>query len=126
MSQEPAFKKHVGFRHLIAAAGYSWDGWKRALKESAFRQELAALAGGFAVFLAIGASINDGLIFLILMLILFAIEAVNTAIEEIVDRVSPEVSDVGKNAKDLGSFAVACLIAANGIFFAYVVFNRLF
>ncbi|WP_424540689.1 diacylglycerol kinase [Sinorhizobium medicae] len=30
-------------------------------------------------------------------------EAVNTAIEEIIDRISPEVSDTGKHAKDLGS-----------------------
>jgi diacylglycerol kinase (ATP) len=32
---------------------------------------------------------------------------------------------VGRNAKDLGSFAVFCLIIANGAFAAYVVANRL-
>lgn len=126
MSKDPAFKKYVGFRHLIAAAGYSWGGWKRALKESAFRQELAALIAGIALFLGIGATIQELLTFLMLMLVLFAIEAINTAIEEIVDRVSPEVSDVGKNAKDLGSFAVACLLIANGLFVTYVVFEKLF
>ncbi|WP_234838132.1 diacylglycerol kinase, partial [Sinorhizobium medicae] len=38
----------------------------------------------------------------VLLLLLIAMEAVNTAIEEIID-ISPEVSDTGKHAKDLGS-----------------------
>ena len=46
----------------------------------------------------------------ILFLLMMAFEAINTAIEEIVDRVSPEISQMGKHAKDLGSFAVFCLI----------------
>ena len=43
------------------------------------------------------------------------------AVEELVDRVSPEVSRTGKHAKDLGSFAVFCTIAAAVIYIAYVV-----
>ncbi|WP_050574904.1 diacylglycerol kinase [Sinorhizobium medicae] len=39
----------------------------------------------------------------VLLLLLIAMEAVNTAFEEIIDRISPEVSDTGKHAKDLGS-----------------------
>ena len=37
-----------------------------------------------------------------------------------IDRVSPEISQMGKHAKDLGSFAVFCLILANGVYAAYV------
>ena len=55
------------------------------------------------------------------MLVLFCVEALNTAIEELVDRVSPEISVVGRHAKDLGSFAVFCLLCANGLFALYVV-----
>ena len=54
-----------------------------------------------------------------------ATEALNTAIEEIVDRVSPEISEMGKHSKDLGSFAVFCLITANAGYAAYVVISRL-
>ena len=43
-------------------------------------------------------------------------------IEELVDRVSPEVSRTGKHAKDLGSFAVFCTLAAAGLYIAYVMF----
>jgi diacylglycerol kinase (ATP) len=53
---------------------------------------------------------------------MFGVEALNTAIEELVDRVSPEVSRTGKHAKDLGSFAVFCTLAAAGLYIAYVVF----
>jgi diacylglycerol kinase (ATP) len=48
-------------------------------------------------------------------------EAVNTAIEEIIDRISPEVSDTGKHAKDLGSLAVFCLILANSLLLLYAL-----
>ena len=63
--------------------------------------------------------------FIVLMMLMFSVEALNTAIEELVDRISPEISTVGRNAKDLGSFAVFCLIIANGAFAAYVVISRL-
>jgi len=56
------------------------------------------------------------------MLLLFSVEAINTAVEELVDRISPEISTVGRNAKDLGSFSVFCLLVANGLFVAYTVF----
>ena len=126
MSKEPAFKKYTGFRHLIAASTYSWAGMLRALNESAFRQELGALVAGLALFAYVKASVQEYLVYLILMLVLLAVEAINTAIEEIVDRVSPEVSNVGKNAKDLGSFAVACLLLANAIFVGYVIYTKMF
>ncbi len=38
-----------------------------------------------------------------------------------VDRVSPEFSSFAKHAKDLGSFAVFCLLVANAAFCAAVV-----
>jgi len=62
----------------------------------------------------------------VLMLLLFSIEALNTAIEEIVDRVSPEFSSAARNAKDLGSFAVFCLLMANGGFVLYSLVSTLF
>jgi diacylglycerol kinase (ATP) len=54
---------------------------------------------------------------------MFGFEALNTAIEELVDRVSPELSQTGKHAKDLGSFAVFCMLVAAGLYIAWVVFT---
>ncbi len=121
MNDRPAYKKQTGIAHFWAAALYSWQGFNRLVGEAAFRQELAAFVVGLLVLIVAGAALAHMLTFLILMLVLFAFEAINTAIEELVDRVSPEISNVGKHAKDLGSFAVSCLIVSNGVFFLYVV-----
>ena len=43
---------------------------------------------------------------------LIAVEALNTALEELVDHLSPGWSEFAKHAKDLGSLAVACTIGA--------------
>ncbi len=118
---EPPFKKETGIRHFFAAASYSWAGFWRLVKESAFRQELGAFIGGLVILIWWGAAVERLLIFVVLMLVLFAVEALNTAVEELVDRVSPEYSSAGKHAKDLGSFAVACLIGANALYFLYAL-----
>ncbi|MFN3318220.1 MAG: diacylglycerol kinase [Allorhizobium sp.] len=119
-------KKKTGIAHLFAAAQYSAQGFKRLVQEAAFRHELLGFVGGLVVFALVGASLFEFLGFIVLMMLMFSVEALNTAIEELVDRISPEISTVGRNAKDLGSFAVFCLIIANGAFAAYVVISRLF
>lgn len=118
-------EKASGVRRIIAATRYSMQGLLRLWKEEAFRHEVYAFAVGIILFALVGASAMDYFIFLILMLILFSVEALNTAIEELVDRISPEISTVGRHAKDLGSFAVFCLLVASGLFALYVVVKAL-
>ncbi|MCJ7993186.1 diacylglycerol kinase [Rhizobium cremeum] len=120
-ASEPIEKK-TGVAHFFAAGRYSMQGFRRLVQESAFRHELLAFVAGLALFAIVGASFAEFLGFVVLMAILFSVEAINTAIEELVDRISPEISTVGRNAKDLGSFAVFCLLVANGLYAAYVVF----
>ena len=50
-----------------------------------------------------------------------AVEALNTALEELVDHISPGWSEFAKHAKDLGSFAVMCALVATGLYAAWVV-----
>jgi diacylglycerol kinase (ATP) len=121
-SAEPLKNKKTGFAHFLAAAQYSRQGFQRLISEAAFRQELAALAIGLVLFAVVGASAMQFVGLIVLMAILFAVEAINTAIEELVDRVSPEISTVGRNAKDLGSFAVGCLLVANAAYAFWVIF----
>lgn len=120
MSQAPIDKK-TGFSHLFAAASYSAAGARRLLGEAAFRHELIAFGLVMVVFALVGASFPHYVAMAILFLLMIAFEALNTAIEEIVDRVSPEISAMAKHAKDLGSFAVFCLILANAGYAGYVV-----
>ena len=117
MAENPKPHKKVhGIAHIFAAASYSWFGVKRLWGETAFRQEL--LAGGFVLvfFAMIGADTHFFIFAILLILLTLAVEAINTAIEEIVDLVSPEWSLAAKHAKALGSFAVFCMLCSNGIF----------
>lgn len=101
-----------GIAHFFAAAGYSRAGLQRLARESAFRQEVALILGLVVVLAVFGASLAEILGLLALGLILIAVEALNTALEVLVDHLSPGWSQFAKDAKDLGSLAVACTIGA--------------
>jgi diacylglycerol kinase (ATP) len=113
--------RKVGLAHLWAAAGYSLSGARRLWREAAFRQELAVLVGLMVLFLIFGASLGETVGLLILGLWVLAVEALNTALEEMVDHLSPGWSEFAKHAKDMGSFAVMCALVATGIYAAWVL-----
>jgi diacylglycerol kinase (ATP) len=115
-------RKLTGISHFFAAATYSLGGARRLLGEAAFRQELIGFAVAMVAFVISDATVFQYVAMMLLFLLMIAFEALNTAIEEIVDRVSPEISDMGRNAKDLGSLACLCLILANAGYAFYVVF----
>lgn len=110
-----------GIAHFFAAARYSIGGLKRLARESAFRQEVALVAGLLLLFLALGASLPEIMGMLAIGLLLIAVEALNTALEVLVDHLSPGWSEFAKDAKDLGSLAVACTIGALALYSAVVL-----
>ncbi|KKX29330.1 diacylglycerol kinase [Rhizobium sp. LC145] len=118
-------RKRSGIAHALAALRFSTSGACRIWRETAFQHEVIAIAVAMIIYALIGAEVFVFVVSGILFLILIAVEALNTAIEEIMDRVSPEFSITARNAKDLGSFAVLCLLAANGLFFAYAMYEFL-
>lgn len=123
---KPAVTKETGIRHFFAAAAYSWGGFQRLLHEAAFRQELMFAAVSLILLIVVGASLGEIIIGMVIFLGVFAVEAMNTAVEEVIDRISPEISNVGKHAKDLGSFAVFCMLVAAGIYMLYIIGSHLF
>jgi diacylglycerol kinase (ATP) len=108
VQEKPARKS--GIAHLFAAAGYSLGGLRRLARESAFRQEAALILGLLVLFVVMGATSAEVLGLLAIGLLLIAVEALNTALEVLVDHLSPGWSEFAKDAKDLGSLAVACTI----------------
>lgn len=106
----------------VRASKYSYDGCHYLLRsEFAARLEVYAYFWMMVILILLRTSwVNLG-IMTILFLLMIAFEALNTAIEVIIDRVSPEISPAGKRAKDLGSFAVFCMIVVNGLFFFGVI-----
>ena len=115
-------KSERGVRHLLAAAAYSAAGCGRLLRESAFRQEAAAAGVVLAAHFLIGSEIGTLVVAAVLILATFAVEGLNTAIETIVDYVSPDWSEAAKQAKDLGSFAVLCLLLCNAAWLGLAVY----
>lgn len=105
-----------GFAHLIDAFKYSCDGFYAMRNETAFRIEL--LLGVIVLPLA-WLLPGMGLVWRVMLtlawLALPTLEIVNTAIESVVDLVSPERHPLAKKAKDCGSAAVFCAGVANGI-----------
>jgi diacylglycerol kinase (ATP) len=125
MSENTYPSKKSGIPHLFAAVKYSSGGAARLIKETAARHELAAYVGVLILFAIIGAAPLHYMISTILFLVLLATEALNTAVEEIVDHISRDYSIPARHAKDLGSFAVLCLLAANVTLVGYVIFDAL-
>lgn len=107
MSDAAEFKGKKGLTRLINALGYSRDGLRAAWQnEAAFREEilLAAIAIPLALLLAktgVDRALMMGSIILILI-----VEILNSAVEAVVDKASPEKNDLAKRAKDMGSAAV--------------------
>jgi len=110
-----------GLRHSVAAAGHSIGGLKRLTQKTAFRLDAVAAFGLVIAYGVMDVGNAVRLAALVLFMALIATEAINGAIEEIVDRVSPEVSDMARYAKDLGSLAVFCLLAANSVVLVYAL-----
>jgi diacylglycerol kinase (ATP) len=105
MTQLP--KTRVGIERIVHAAGYSMAGLSAAWRhESAFRQEcVLALVLLPAAWFVGRTWIEIALLTASVMLILI-VELLNSAIEAVVDRVSPELHPLSKRAKDIGSAAV--------------------
>ena len=101
-----------GLLHVLDAAGYSLAGLRRLLAETAARLEVGGAAAGALLLLWHGATPAEWLGFGGLVLALLATEALNTAIEVLTDRISPEWSIEARHAKDLGSLAVGLVLVA--------------
>ncbi|UWQ17163.1 diacylglycerol kinase [Jannaschia sp. M317] len=94
--------------HTFGALGYSLAGGRFLLTQRAARLQVFMFAVTVAIFAVAGVTAGHWAVMGALFLTTLGIEALNTAIELIIDRTSPEISDFAKNAKDLGSFAVFC------------------
>lgn len=115
-------KGRTGIERIVRATGYSIEGLATAYRgESAFRQEtwLAVLMLPMSVWLGrswIEVALLAGSVMLVLI-----VELLNSGIESAIDRVSFEMHDLSKRAKDLASAAVfLSLLLCSGIWLAAI------
>lgn len=113
-------KGRTGLDRVVRATGYSMAGLSAAYRgESAFRQEFWLAALMFPLAFWLGRSwVEVALLAGSLMLVLI-VELLNSGIEAAIDRVSYELHDLSKRAKDLASAAVfLSLMLCAGIWLA--------
>ncbi len=119
MSGFEEFKGKQGLTRLINALGYSRDGLGAAWKnEAAFREEvlLAVITIPLAIFL--GKTGVDRALMVGSILLILIVEILNSALEAVVDKASPEKHELAKRAKDMGSAAVLLsLVNAAAVWF---------
>lgn len=113
------------FRHLVGSTRYSLQGVGVLVREMAARIEIGAFVIALGVLAVIGAELRHWIIVTVMFLILLAVEALNTAIEEIVNRISPERSDFARDTKDLGSAGVFFTVLATATYLFAAVMGTL-
>ncbi|MDP3478285.1 MAG: diacylglycerol kinase [Desulfoprunum sp.] len=116
----------TGFARIFAAFFYSADGMASAFKgEAAFRQELLL----YIVLLPILYFLPVSLLFKCLLFaantLVLIVELLNSAVESIVDLVSPDYNIYAKQAKDMGSAAVLLSLLLAAILWACALYTLL-
>jgi diacylglycerol kinase (ATP) len=116
MTRKTIVPPRRGLLHILDATRYSLAGLRRLWRETAARLECAGAAVVAIGFLLRGAEVWHWLLAAALFALVLAIEALNTAIEVLTDRLSPEWSEMARDAKDLGSLAVGLMLLVWGGF----------
>jgi diacylglycerol kinase (ATP) len=113
-------KSKGGLYRLFRALGYSRRGILAAIRhEASFRQELIATAVLVPLALWLPFSVVERVLLMGSVLLVLIVELLNSSIEAVVDRISPDMHPLAGRAKDLGSAAV--LVALCLMVFAWVV-----
>jgi diacylglycerol kinase (ATP) len=121
------FKSKSGLKRIFSAFTYSCDGFRFAWQnEHAFRQEMLVVVIGTVAALSMKISAFEKLMLVAVLVFVLIVELINSALEAVVDRISLEPHPLSKNAKDLGSAAVALSIGIALAAWGVVLFNRFY
>jgi diacylglycerol kinase (ATP) len=128
MSHEPAksaideFKGKQGLTRLINALGYSKDGLCAAWQnEAAFREEVLLAAVAFPLAFYLGHTGIERALMAGSIIVILIVEILNSAVEAVVDKASPEKHELAKRAKDMGSAAVLLSLLNAAVIWACVL-----
>jgi diacylglycerol kinase (ATP) len=117
----------TGIGRLLDATRYSWRGIRAACaNEAAFRQELLLVSVLFAASFAVARNLTDWVMLVLPLFLVLVVELLNSAIENVVDRIGDEKHVLSGRAKDMGSAAVLfslLMIAASWIPALWRYFN---
>lgn len=97
----------TGIKRILKAFTYSKDGFVSSFKsESALRQDLAVFVVFGIVAYCLDLLLWQKALLICSLLFIVIMELVNTAVEVVIDRISPDYHELSKKAKDIGSSLV--------------------
>ena len=113
------------FRHIYNAVIYSWAGLKAAWNnEMAFRAETIVIAVLMPIGIWIAETAVQWALLISSSLLVLITELLNSAIENVVDRIGTEHHILSKQAKDLGSAAAGVSMLAAVMVWGLVAYAR--
>ncbi len=119
-------KGRTGLDRIRHAAGYSLQGMAAAYRhESAFRQEIWLAVAMLPLAFWLGRDWVEVALLAGSVVMVMVVELLNSAVEAVVDRISFELHDLSKRAKDYGSAAVFLALAACGGIWMAALWHRL-
>ena len=118
-------KGRSGLQRIVWATLYSYHGlWAGLKHESAFRQESLLAAFMIPAAFWVGQSWMEVTMLITMVMLVLIVELLNSGIEAVVDRVSFELHDLSKRAKDYGSAAVHLSLLLCGGVWAVALYHR--
>ncbi|MCF6282525.1 MAG: diacylglycerol kinase [Candidatus Polarisedimenticolaceae bacterium] len=116
----------TGIGRIVDAAGYSIAGLRATFQhEAAFRQECLLTLVLLPLVFVLGQNPVEWALLIGPLFMVLIVEVINSAIEAIVDLVSPEHHPLAGRAKDMGSAAVMLTLILLFLVWAFFIFQRL-
>ncbi len=119
-------KQRTGLNRLWHATGYSLAGLRAGWGEKAFRQEVILAALLLPLSCWLGRSWVETAVLAASVVLVLITELLNSGIEAAIDRIGPELHDLSKRAKDMGSAAVLLSLLLCGAVWAAALYQRFF
>jgi len=115
----------TGLKRIINACGYSLKGIRAAIKyESAFRQEMVLFIILLPLAVLLGRTYLEYILLIGCLLLVFIAELLNSAIEAVVDHVSPDFAELAGRAKDMGSASVFVTLLNVVLVWGLIAYHR--
>jgi len=108
---------------IIAAFGYSIEGFKKASSHAAFRVELMFMLVMLPLALVLGDTGVERALLIGSLFLVLIVELLNTGIETAINRISYDIHPLSKLAKDVGSTAVLLSLVNAGAVWFLVLFT---
>jgi diacylglycerol kinase (ATP) len=113
-------------KRLYLATINSWNGLVAAARsEAAVREELAVLLISIPLAYLIGVTTARKIELVLVLMLLLAVELLNTAIEKLADRLTLDHDEQIGRVKDMGSAAVGVALLMAGFLWIFAIAERL-